>query len=89
MVATTALLLSDKGKMCRVLLSVVIPIPSSLCLLLRLAQMNAFLFGMVRFLRLSAITADMRRPLLPLLATVLALCDRPSFLRYKNKLSIW
>jgi len=51
-----------------------------LCFLLCLAEVNAFLLGMVWFVRFAAFAFDVSGPLLAFLSTMLALCHRPALL---------
>ena len=63
--------------------------PSDLSALLGLAKVNALLARMMMLSSISTVTADMRRSLLALLSTVLALRHRPSFLGNGDKLAVW
>lgn len=84
-----SLFLFDGSEVMWVLLfMVIVTVASSLCLLFSLAEVYALLLGVVRLVGLAAVAFDMGRPLLALLATVLALRDRSTLLRDKNKLAV-
>lgn len=87
-VATTTLLFGYGREMVWVLLDgwlLWLPRPRPL---LGLSQVDALLSGMMMLARIAAVTADVGRPFLALLPTVLALCHRSALLRYLNKLAI-
>ena len=52
------------------------------------SNMDAFLLAMMRLLWLSTITFHVSRSFLAFVTAVLALCNRPTFLRYKYKFSV-
>ncbi|MGG6498728.1 UNVERIFIED_CONTAM: hypothetical protein NY603_37955, partial [Bacteroidetes bacterium 56_B9] len=74
-VTATTLLLCDCNEVSRIilLLDVGVVVKASLCTLFSFTEMYAFLFWVMRLLGLATVTLDMRRPLLALETTVLAL----------------
>lgn len=87
--AAAALHFVDSGKVHRVLLIVgVVEKSAGFGLLLGLTKVYALLLGVMGFLGLATVTADMRGPLLALLSAVLALRDGSALLRDEDKLAV-
>lgn len=89
MAATAALLLSDGSKIGRFLLSVGIIVEASFGALFGLAKVDAFLFGMVRFIGFTAVAFDVGGSFLALEAAVLALGNRTALLGHEGQFAIW
>lgn len=90
MVAATALLLCNCNEVSRIilLLDMGIVVEASLRTLFSFAEMYTFLFWMMRLLGLAAVTLDMRRPLLALETTVLALRDGSPLLGHEGEFAV-
>lgn len=89
MMAAAALLFGDSGEVGGVLLIVGFLVIAGLGALLGLAQVYAFLLGMMRLLYLTAVTFDMCRPFFALQTTMLALCDRSALLGDQRQFAVW
>lgn len=86
--AAAALLFGDGGEVGGVLLIVGFLVIAGLGALLGLAQVYAFLLGMMRLLYLTAVTFDMCRPFFAFQTTMLALCDRSALLGDQRQFAV-